>query len=149
MKTKVLHHSFVKFIPEVLDEGILYISMEYGTAMHRCACGCGNPVVTPFSPTDWQLYFNGEAISLSPSIGNWNFTCQSHYWIRQGQIQWAGKWSKDEIEKGRKRDQINKGRHVAKPDNPIAELPKVVEEVVKPTPSGWRYLLDRFWNWLK
>lgn len=149
MKTKVLHHSFVRFIPETVDEGVIYISMEYGTAQHCCVCGCGSLVVTPFSPTDWQLCFNGEAVTLSPSIGNWNFACQSHYWIRKGRIQWAGKWSEDEIEDGRKRDQINKGRHVAKPDSPIAEPPKEIKAAEKPARTGWQYLLDRVWNWLK
>ena len=39
-------------------------------------------VVIPFSPTDWQLAFDGERASLQPSISNWNFACRSHYWIK-------------------------------------------------------------------
>ena len=34
-------HRFVELIPEVLDEGVLYISVTYTTALHKCACGCG------------------------------------------------------------------------------------------------------------
>ena len=42
-------HRFVQNIPEQLEPGILYISMEFATAAHRCFCGCGEEVVTPFS----------------------------------------------------------------------------------------------------
>ena len=36
---------FVEFIPKVLDEGVLYVSMTYATARHLCFCGCGMRVV--------------------------------------------------------------------------------------------------------
>lgn len=111
MKTRILQPSFVKFIPESLEDGIIYISIDYCTAIHNCVCGCGNKVVTPFTPTDWELAFNGETVSLSPSIGNWSFDCQSHYWIKRGKIQWAGKWSQEEIDAGRRKDQITKQLH--------------------------------------
>ena len=111
MKTRILQPSFVKFIPESLEDGIIYISIDYCTAIHNCVCGCGNKVVTPFTPTDWELSFNGETVSLSPSIGNWSFDCRSHYWIKRGKIQWAGQWSQEEIEEGRRKDQIIKQLH--------------------------------------
>jgi hypothetical protein len=95
-------------IPERIEEGIIYISMEYCTAIHKCICGCGNEVVTPISPTDWKLLFDGESISLSPSIGNWNFDCKSHYWITNNKIAHSRSWSKEEIEFGRKRDRKKK-----------------------------------------
>lgn len=39
---------FVEYMPDELREGILYISMKYGTAIHLCACGnCGQQTVTP------------------------------------------------------------------------------------------------------
>ncbi len=95
-------------MPESLEEGVLYVSMEYCTAIHNCVCGCGNKVVTPISPTDWQLKFDGKSISLKPSIGNWSFDCQSHYWITNNRIHWAGKWDKREIDEGRQADQNRK-----------------------------------------
>lgn len=100
----MLQHRFVEFIPEILEDGVLYVSMEYCTAIHKCVCGCGNKVVTPISPTGWQLEFDGKSISLSPSIGNWNFDCQSHYWIKKNEIQHAKKWDQDEIQEGRNTD---------------------------------------------
>ena len=95
----MLETRFVKFIPERLNKGVLYVSYEYNTAIHLCACGCKNKVVTPISPIQWSYNYNGESISLSPSIGNWNFDCKSHYWIRDSQIVWAKKWSTDKISK--------------------------------------------------
>ncbi|MFC4855982.1 DUF6527 family protein [Actinophytocola glycyrrhizae] len=29
---------------------------------------------------DQRRDFNGETVSLSPSIGNWSFPCRSHYY---------------------------------------------------------------------
>lgn len=101
---KTLHHKFVEFIPDELEEGVLYISVEYATAVHNCVCGCGQQVVTPLSPTDWELTYDGKTISLYPSIGNWNFPCQSHYWITRNKIRYARKWSDSKIDLGRKND---------------------------------------------
>jgi len=105
---KTLQHKFVEFIPEVLEDGILYITIEYCTAIHKCVCGCGNEVVTPISPTDWQLTFDGKSVSLFPSIGNWNFKCKSHYWIIKNNIKHSRKWKYSEIENGRKIDSERK-----------------------------------------
>ncbi|HBX79645.1 MAG TPA: hypothetical protein DEH05_00755, partial [Propionibacteriaceae bacterium] len=67
--------------------GHLYISMEYATAVHLCACGCKSKVVTPLGVADWQLIFDGT-VTLRPSIGNGQFPCRSHYFIRSDRIEW-------------------------------------------------------------
>jgi len=87
----VLRHEFVEYIPEDQDirKGTIYISIRFATATHLCCCGCGNKVVTPIWPTGWKLIFDGKTISLDPSIGNWSFACQSHYWIRHNKVKWA------------------------------------------------------------
>lgn len=108
MRAGQLAPAFVEFIPDVLKESSLYVSIEYATAVHLCACGCGHKVVTPFSPTDWRLIYDGESVSLDPSIGNWSFDCQSHYWVRGGQIRWADRWSRKRIDAGRERDRAVK-----------------------------------------
>lgn len=105
---KTLQHKFVEFIPEILEEGVLYITIEYRTAVHKCVCGCGNKVITPISPVDWQLIINGKTVSLKPSIGNWSFDCQSHYWITNNEIIYAEKGTAKEIKKGRKADKKKK-----------------------------------------
>lgn len=99
-----MKHEFVEYIPDKLEAGMLYVSMTYGTVTHLCPCGCKNEVVTPLTPTDWALTFNGENITLHPSIGNWDFDCRSHYWIRKSKVEWAGQWTDEEIDSGRRRD---------------------------------------------
>lgn len=104
MKRGSISHEFIEYIPPELNEGVLYVSIPYATAIHLCACGCGNRVVTPISPAEWQLLYDGESVSLTPSIGNWEFPCHSHYWIRHDEIRWAQRWSDEEIAEGRRRD---------------------------------------------
>jgi hypothetical protein len=84
---KILKHKFLEIIPDYLEDDILYISVQYKTVVHKCICGCGNEVVTPLTPNDWRLTFDGKTISLYPSIGNWSFKCKSHYWIRNSVIE--------------------------------------------------------------
>lgn len=99
-----VEHRFVEFVPEQLEPNRLYISMDYGTVVHSCLCGCGQRVITPLTPTDWHLDYDGETVSLSRSIGNWSFPCRSHYWIERSRVHWAGAWPKDRIEANRARD---------------------------------------------
>lgn len=112
MKRKtILTHEFVEYIPNNLADGTIYVSIVFATAAHKCCCGCGNEVITPISPTDWQLTFDGLSISLYPSIGNWSFDCQSHYWIVRNRVRWARRWSREEIETGRAEDQLVKKKY--------------------------------------
>lgn len=104
MKTTRLEHRFVRHIPDDIEPGTLYVSMYYGTATHRCCCGCGEEVVTPLTPTDWLLVFDGETVSLHPSIGNWELPCRSHYVIKRNRVVEARPWTKKQIARGRKRD---------------------------------------------
>lgn len=113
MKQKHLTPEFVEFMPEQLNEGLLYVSMKYAFATHKCACGCGREVATPLSPTDWQLHFDGRNVSLKPSIGNWNFPCRSHYWIRGGNIEWAGDMPQWAIDEGRANNKARKAKYYA------------------------------------
>lgn len=108
MLIKQLKHRFVTNIPRTLELGVIYVSIEYATAAHACCCGCGEQVVTPLTPTDWRLTFDGETISLWPSIGNWNFACRSHYVIERSLVIQARPWSDKRIEEGRRRDRAVK-----------------------------------------
>jgi hypothetical protein len=55
----------------------------------------------PLTPVDWRVTYDGETISLDPSIGNWSLDCRSHYWIRRGRVEWAPAWSDEKIAEGR------------------------------------------------
>lgn len=104
----LLTHKFLEFIPDVLEEETLYVSMKYAIVAHKCCCGCGSEVVTPLSPTDWKLLYDGKTISLTPSIGNWGFDCQSHYWIRGSRVSWVPQWSRERVDAGRAYDKSAK-----------------------------------------
>jgi len=108
---------FVEFIPKTLKEGVLYISEAYATASHNCPCGCGTRVVTPLTPTDWQVTVEGNFVSLFPSIGNWDYQCRSHYWIKRNQIVWAPRWSRERIAAGRSLDRERKEAYFEKVQN--------------------------------
>ncbi|MFP5206439.1 MAG: DUF6527 family protein [Acidobacteriota bacterium] len=107
-RRRKLRHEFVDLAPGNLKDGVVYVSVKYATAIHKCCCGCGSKVVTPLSPTDWQLGFDGETISLSPSIGNWALPCRSHYWIINDRVRWAENWTDERIAEGRQKDQLRK-----------------------------------------
>jgi hypothetical protein len=89
MDEKAIKTEFVEFIPDELNEETLYISEKYGCAIHKCFCGCGKQVVTPFYPTGWKLIKDDKGVTLDPSIGSWNLPCRSHYWVKNSKVVWA------------------------------------------------------------
>lgn len=99
---------FVEFIPDELENGVLYISGEYSVAVHMCFCGCNNEVVTPLSPTGWQLFYDGKRVSLYPSIGNWSLPCRSHYWITNNKVVWVRRQFSKAINKNWKNHAIER-----------------------------------------
>lgn len=141
---------FVETIPEAMDAGVLYVSMSLASAIHLCACGCGREVITPLSPTDWKLCFDGEDVTLEPSIGNWSFPCRSHYWIRGGKVRWAGPWSTKEIADERAYDRKRKIDYYDRQDimqeeiAPEVLVPRVEGEDEELPPSWLRRVWSRF-----
>ena len=138
MRHKRLEHRFVEHIPELLQPGILYVSLEYATAAHSCCCGCGEEVVTPFTPTDWKMTFDGETISLKPSVGNWNLACRSHYVIDRGQVIEADPWTDEQVEVERRRDKAAKARYYGATTverSPAAAVPSMA---ARPKVCFWR-----------
>jgi hypothetical protein len=121
MKPEImLTHEFIGHMPDELQERTLYVSMAFATVMHKCCCGCGREVVTPLSPTDWNLSFDGKSISLVPSIGSWNLPCQSHYWITHNRVRWAPKWSQEQIALGRAHEASRKQKYFGGANTPTA-----------------------------
>ncbi|MBW4092602.1 MAG: hypothetical protein HIU82_16065 [Proteobacteria bacterium] len=144
MRYDRLEHKFVDDIPERLEPGFLYVSMRYATALHLCCCGCGREVVTPFSPAQWKLTFDGEAVSLNPSIGSWSLPCRSHYVIHNGRVIGAPSWTDSEIEYGQMRDKQARRAHYgtkSAPQRPL-QRPEVAQPQVRKGWLGW--LVDLF-----
>jgi hypothetical protein len=127
-----LTHEFVEYIPDNISEGVVYISMEYGAVVHKCCCGCGNKVFTPLSPTDWHLTYDGVSVSLSPSVGNGNLPCRSHYWIRPSRVEWLPPITDEETRASRRIDAVRKARH-----DQLANT-EVTQPALLPTTSKWR-----------
>jgi hypothetical protein len=139
MKQSALRPQFVEYIPERLIEGTLYISERYRTAVHLCCCGCGEEVVTPLTPADWQLRKEGNSVTLYPSIGNWSFACQSHYWIRKNRVEWARAMTEQQIARVRRKDRMDKARYIdeinamkrgafTNQERALPEVPRQLEE---------------------
>jgi hypothetical protein len=121
-----LTHEFVESFPAKLEDGKVYVSIKFATSTHKCCCGCGNQVVTPISRVAWKLIFDGESISLDPSIGNWSFPCKSHYWITRNHVRWAEVWSREEISELRQnKTQLRESHYAGKaPRKLTASSPK-------------------------
>jgi hypothetical protein len=138
----------VEFIPDVLEDSILYISLKYGTVIHRCPCGCGNEVNTSLHPTGWKMIYDGESVSLKPSIGNWSFDCKSHYWITNNDVEWSLKWSEEKIHNIRKFENYERQEYYENKDSENLEddsgsLKEV--QVSKPKKTSWFQKLI-FWK---
>lgn len=110
----------VHFMPKDLVPGILYVSQEFGTAAHLCACGCGSKVRTPLGPTAWSVKETRRGPTLWPSVGNWQKPCQSHYLIVRGEVIWAEQWTTEEIAAGRHMEAARReAYYAAKGDNGV------------------------------
>lgn len=109
MTIDCLDHRFITSVPDDLEPGVLYVSFAYDTTIHLCACGCRNQVVLPLDPTAWKLTYDGDTVSMSPSVGNWSFPCRSHYWIRSGKVRWSTAWSDAQVRAGRERTLYERG----------------------------------------
>lgn len=127
MKTMVLNTVFTASIPSTPEPETLYVSLEYRTAVHLCACGCGAKVVTPIGPNDWVLSVDGS-VSLRPSIGNGQQPCRSHYYIRHDHIDWLPRISARATDGALARD---RAAHL-----PVAVAPSAPK-------VWWRRLLDQ------
>lgn len=95
---------FAHEVPEQLEEGKLYISSEFGSVNHLCACGCGYEVVTPLHPAQWAILYDGEAVTLRPSVGSFGLPCRSHYVIDRNRVVWQPSWSARDARAGAARD---------------------------------------------
>jgi len=151
MKQAIITPQFVDLMPGQLQDGVLYISEKYCTAIHKCCCGCGQKVVTPLSPAKWQLHRYGDAVTLYPSIGNWNSPCRSHYWIRLNRIEWAGLMSDKQIRRVQERDQRDSQCYIeqinARKAINILSRPRDAQSAAGKTKDKSRQL--GLWQWLK
>lgn len=148
-KLHQVSHRFVERVPAPLEDGVLYVSISFGTVIHKCCCGCGDKVVTPLTPVDWSILYDGQFISLYPSIGRWSARCRSHYWIDRNRVKWAGKWSPAQIQAGMSADAWVRatyyGEEAAKAESSEAATTRQITSKAPRAPSResfWR----RWWT---
>jgi hypothetical protein len=120
LKYVSLRHVFMDSIPDDIEDGVIYVSTKYPTAIHRCCCGCGARVVTPIKPTSWTLTFDGKTISLHPSIGIAG-RCNTHYWIKNNRAIWAPPMTDATTKRDRARANLRKERHYGTADSPSTQ----------------------------
>lgn len=153
MKITQIRPEFVEYIPERLEEGVLYISERYRTAVHKCCCGCGQEVVTPLSPAEWRLRRNGNRVSLWPSIGNWSYPCRSHYVIRGGRVLEAKVLTERQIQQGKVNDradvaaQIRRANYAKQRAAPVpSQNAQAAPTHEGPPNASWLQHLIRWWK---
>ena len=151
MRVSSITPKVVDAIPDKLEDGILYISESRNIALHKCCCGCGEEVVTPLNTeAGWRVIKQGANVSLCPSIGNWRFKCNSHYWIRNNKVDWSYTMTTEEIARVQERDRRDSQTYIAKNNaKKLASTKAKTNEVVKPQKtedSGWLKILS---EWLK
>lgn len=146
MKLLRIEPRVVEYIPDQLAAGVLYISDRFRVCSHLCCCGCREEVVTPLSEAEWKLTRQGALVSLWPSIGNWDYACQSHYIIERNQVRWAPQLSCRDIARVKQRDRLDLQRMIAN------QLP-VSGQAGSPVQSHWsrvkayiRVFLDRIFK---
>ncbi|WP_189340201.1 DUF6527 family protein [Mesorhizobium sp. M4B.F.Ca.ET.049.02.1.2] len=120
--------------------GVIYISRRYSTASHLCCCGCGREVVTPLNPAKWRLVEKDGKVSLIPSVGNWSFPCQSHYWISGNRVSWAPGMAPEVIAAVQARDRRDAAKHILQRPGLLARISSVAAEIR-------RQLVDCYRHW--
>lgn len=144
-KALTIKYEFIELLLGGLEPETLYISLKYKNMVHLCFCGCGKKVITPLSPTGWELTFNGREVSVYPSIGNWNLPCRSHYWITRSQIEWDEQWSAEQIAAGLARDRADKEQYYRRLEQPRHRRITSVSELARPEER--RSLWERMKAW--
>ena len=121
----------VHYMPKTLKPNVLYISEEFGAVAHLCACGCGAKIRTPLGPTEWTLEETESGPTLTPSVGNWQQACQSHYLICRGEVRWCKKWTPDQIARGRHNEEERRRKYY---------------DALERRRGG---ILQKIWHWVK
>lgn len=71
---------FVELMPEIEEQGVIYISEKYQCSRHLCLCGCGLDTIMRLGKGHWNYTIKNNKISFTPSILQ-RWECKSHYII--------------------------------------------------------------------
>lgn len=73
MSGRPMRRAFFRTVTELLEQSTLYITIDYVTLSHLCACCCGAEVVLPLHPTKvaadlrWRDSIDG-AVDRKPDL---------------------------------------------------------------------------------
>ena len=95
-------------------------------------------VVTPLNPAKWRLTERGGAVSLHPSVGNWSFPCQSHYWIDGNRVRWAAAMAPHVIAAVRERDLRDAETLAPKPAGFFVQVARAILDQFRAFGRRWR-----------
>lgn len=98
MDRRTLRYSLKEIVsfPDVYEFGVLYWSKEFEMSAHLCACGCGDIIQVPVDLMNFSIVDGSMGPTVRPSIGNWG-VCDAHYYITNGEVEWLGTLSKEQI----------------------------------------------------
>lgn len=150
MRIERITAELVDLAPRVLQPGRLYISQKYRAAVHLCCCGCGEKVVTPLSPAEWQVDLRDGRVTLHPSVGNWSMACESHYVIRDNRVIWAPRMSKRQMKAVFECDQrdlkrLHQSAAAYSGPTPTPSVPSTAPAVAPAVSRGWFAWLKDLW----
>ena len=114
-------------IPKQLNEGIVYHNNDFELAALLCPCGCGHRI-TLLVPDSHQISSDKGLPSIYPSIAVCDAPCKSHFFIRQGRIDWMNAFSQAEAS-AVMRGQI--ARHASHNPQPLSWIGQIWQTIVR------------------
>lgn len=85
-------------LPSQVEPYEFHYSQRFEMAAIACACGCGHRVMLNLQDQH-QLVIEGGLPTVTPSILVSDAACLSHFFIRNGQVEWAQQWSKKTVDR--------------------------------------------------
>ncbi len=79
-------HDFATLIPDELEDGVVY-SLAAVPWPCTAAAAAAESAITPLDPAQWSLTYDGQTVSLDPSIAGGR--CQLGTIITRGVVRWA------------------------------------------------------------
>lgn len=100
--------------PRELEDGVVYLNVEYELATLKCACGCGHKVVL-LCPDGHSVIDDGGYATIYPSVGVWDAPCRSHFFVTRGQVEWYSSWSDEMIKHSMSTQRVRHEKKTRKP----------------------------------
>ena len=84
---KEYKHKFIRYMPDKIQPGIIYITVFYGQITFRCPCVRGEVIkriLKPGQVNPFWFEFDGHTVTLGPQIVS--VQCQTHFRIINNKV---------------------------------------------------------------